>query len=256
MAMPVSARPQGGSVSPSLRVLTEFQFLVEDRPVLLPHSVERVLAFLGMNNAPVKRARIAGSLWPDIAESRANGGLRSALWRLRRVTGVIREQNHSLALSPDVNVDIADMTELTRALVTRPTRPALDRIPDLVGASAILPGWDDEWLVVERERYRIRRLRALEKSAEALLTAGDHAGALDAALASVDTEPYRETAHRLVIRVHIAEGNYAEAIRAYQSYCALVSDELGIPPSSRIDGLVAPLANLPAHGRSPRMTRR
>ena len=247
MAIVGSARSIGGRLGAgfrrsSLRLLTEFQLLIDGRTITLPHSVERVVAFLGISQVPVSRVRLAATLWPDVADYRANGDLRSALWRMRRITGVIEEVDSRLSLAGEVEVDIVDLTELTQALILEPAPPALDRLPDLVRAHEILPGWDEEWLIVERERYRIHRLRALERSAEALLAADDYAAALDAALASVVTEPYRETAHRLVIQIHIAEGNNAEALRAYRCYRSLVADELGIAPSSMMDDLVAPLS--------------
>ena len=226
-----------------LRLLAEFQLLVDGMAVVLPHSVERIVAFLAISRVPVIRARLAASLWPDVADQRANGDLRSALWRLRRVTGVIRELDSRLELAPGIDVDVSEMTELTHALIVEPVRPALDRVPDLVHGDEILPGWDEEWLIVERERYRLLRLRALERSAEALLADGEHAAALDAALACVATEPYRESAHRLVVRIHLAEGNTAQAVRSYRSFRSLLDEELGIAPSALMDDLVAPLAD-------------
>jgi DNA-binding SARP family transcriptional activator len=236
-------RPERGALRrASLHLLAEFQLLVEGKAITLPHSVERILAFLGICHAPVARARLASTLWPDVANDRANHDLRSALWRLRRLTGVIREEDRRLALTPDVHVDFMEIADLTRSLIVEPGPTALDRVPDLVRANEILPGWEEEWLVVERERFRMTRVRALERSAEALLAAHEYVGALEAALASVATEPFRESAHRLVIQVHIAEGNYAEAILAYQAYRSLVTDELGVMPSSMMDELVASLA--------------
>lgn len=230
---------QGGVRRPTLRLFAEFQFLVDGVPLTLPHSCERVLAFLGISPVPVSRTRLAGNLWPDVAEHRAKGDLRSALWRLRRITGVVREDHQRLALAPGVHVDLGDMAGLARSILEEPDPATLDRVPDLVGALDLLPGWDEDWLVVERERYRVTRLRALERSAEALLATGEHAGALAAALASVATEPYRETAHRLVIQIHLSEGNYAEALRAYQAYRSLLTEELGISPSPLMEDLVA-----------------
>jgi DNA-binding SARP family transcriptional activator len=244
MSMTTRRNPgvESGLCASRLRLLAGFGLLVDGEAITLPHSVERVLAFLGLKQRPVSRAQLAGNLWPDVTEHRANGDLRSALWRLRRLTRVIREENHRLALAPDVDVDLIEMADLTESLIQAPGRPALDRVSELVRADAILPGWDEEWLIVERERYQMVRLRALERSAEVLLAANDYAGALQAALASVDTEPYRETAHRLVIQIHIAEGNNAQAIRAYNAYRSLVTYELGIVPSCKMDELVVPLS--------------
>src|SRR5688500_15097697 len=99
-----------------LTLLAEFQLHVYGKVVRLPHSVERILAFLGVAQAPVSRARIAATLWPEVDDRRANGDLRSALWRLRRITGVIHEENHRLALATQVGVDVTEMSGLSRSL--------------------------------------------------------------------------------------------------------------------------------------------
>jgi DNA-binding SARP family transcriptional activator len=249
LAIAAAAGPTAGGLQPgflhraSLYLLAEFQLRVDGKAIRLPHSVERIVAFLGMNRAPVNRTRLAASLWPEVTDHRANGDLRSALWRLRRITGVICDEGCLLALAPEVEVDVLDMAQLTQSLIAEPEQPSLGRLSELVRAEDILPGWDEEWLVVERERYRVLRLRALERASEALFAADDYAPALEAALAATSTEPYRESAHRLVIQIHLAEGNNAEAILAYQSYRALLDDELGIAPSSLMDDLVAPLTS-------------
>ena len=54
----------------------------------------------------------------------------------------------------------------------------------------------------------------------------------------MQAEPLRETAHRLVIRVHLQQGNVAEAIRQYRAYERMPADELGAPPSPVIRSLI------------------
>jgi DNA-binding SARP family transcriptional activator len=39
----------------------------------------------------------------------------------------------------------------------------------------------------------------------------------------------------------LAEGNASEAIRAYRDYRAVLSDEIGIKPSSAMEDLVRPM---------------
>ena len=243
MSVPNGSGADGLVHQSRLTLLAEFQLRVSATVIRLPHSVERVLAFLGVTRGPVSRSLVAATLWPEVDGRRANGDLRSALWRLRRITGVIQEENRRLALAPQVNVDVTEMVGLSASLIAAPETPLLTRLPELVCAHAILPGWDEDWLVVERERYRLTRLRALEHSAEWLLARGRLSEALDAALAAVDAEPYRESAHRLSVRIHIAEGNPAEAVRAYETYRAMVAAELGIPPSPLMDELVAPFVS-------------
>lgn len=64
------------------------------------------------------------------------------------------------------------------------------------------------------------------------------AEAIEVGLAAVHNEPLRESAHRAVISVHLAEGNRSEALRHYAYYRQLVNDELGIEPSTRMEMLV------------------
>jgi len=102
----------------------------------------------------------------------------------------------------------------------------------------LLPGWYDDWVLVERERMNQLRLHALEAFTDVLIQRADHAGALETALTAVAVDPLRESAHRLLIRVHLAEGNAAEALRQYERFRRLLRDSLHIEPSRQMAELV------------------
>lgn len=70
---------------------------------------------------------------------------------------------------------------------------------------------------------------------------GDHHHAHQAALAAVQTDPLRESAHRTLVELHLADGNPAQAVRQYQSYRTRLRTELGMEPSPHIHELVRPL---------------
>jgi DNA-binding SARP family transcriptional activator len=223
-----------------LRLATEFQLQIGDRHIGVPHGVQRLLAFLAIARQPVHRSRVAGQLWPDVAEWRALGNLRSVLWRLRQVRSrAVRSVGDRLSLDPAVRVDIRELTELSTHLLDEVDGPSLRRLPELVEASDILPGWEEEWLVIERERFRELRLRALERACEAMIVRGDTRHGVQACLAAVEAEPFRESAQRLLVRMHLSEGNRAAALRSYLAFRDLVEHELGIEPSDLMDDLVA-----------------
>lgn len=236
---PQPSRARRDRAGLQLELLRSFRLVHGRTVVSMPHGLERVVAYLALARGPISRSRLAGALWPDVPERRAHGDLRSALWRLHRLCGVVDRDGQRLALAPEIDVDLANVADLTRSLIHRSASDALDRLPELVDGVEILPGWDEEWLVVERERYRLQRLRALERAAEAFLAHNDHARAMEAALAAISSEPYRESAHRLLVRIHLAEGNASEALRAYHVYCGIVEEELGIRPSSQMEELIA-----------------
>ena len=56
-------------------------------------------------------------------------------------------------------------------------------------------------------------------------------------------EPLRESSHRLLIRIHLTEGNAAEAIREFKLCGRLFRDQLGLEPSPQLAELVANLTN-------------
>ena len=244
------ARPAARPTQSRLHLLRRFRLIHRGDALSLPYSLERVVAYLAIAHGPVSRSQLAGALWPDVPERRANGDLRSALWRLHRLCGVIDRDDHTLALAPDLDVDLARVTLLSEALIHRPAPEALMGFTELVEGSDILPGWDEEWLIVERERYRLLRLRALERAGEAFLAANDLARAMEVCLASIASEPYRESAHRLLVRVHLAEGNGAEALRAYELYARIVEHELGIRPSRLMERLIGSVRTANAAARA------
>ena len=61
---------------------------------------------------------------------------------------------------------------------------------------------------------------------------------IDAGLVAVRAEPLRESAHRVLIKAHLAEGNHGEASRQYSSYRHLMLAELGVEPSPHLRELL------------------
>jgi tetratricopeptide (TPR) repeat protein len=78
------------------------------------------------------------------------------------------------------------------------------------------------------------RLRALEALAAAgLRQGGRELGAAEqAARAAIAAAPFRESAHRLLMEIHEAAGNPAEALRAFEELRTLLRDELGTAPGA------------------------
>ncbi|HEU5110095.1 MAG TPA: bacterial transcriptional activator domain-containing protein, partial [Micromonosporaceae bacterium] len=102
----------------------------------------------------------------------------------------------------------------------------------------LLPDWEDDWVLMERERFRQIRLHALENLADRLIDQGSYGEAVDAAMAAVASEPLRETAQRTLIRAYLTEGNTTDAVRQYRRYERLLSAELGIAPSTSLRDLL------------------
>jgi DNA-binding SARP family transcriptional activator len=237
-----SCDPKGGPHAAKLTLMGEFELIISGRQLRIPHSAERVLTYLALAERPVARTRLAGVLWGDGCDESAAKSLRTTLWRIRRAgANLVLARDNRLRLYPEVSVDVTDMTGLAKRLIHQPDPWALARLPLLVECVELLPDWDDEWVVADRERYRLLRLEALERAALALMERHRLGDALIAALAAVQAEPLRESACRLVMQVQIAQGNAAEAIHSYHEYQSLLRQELNLVPSRLMDQLVQPL---------------
>lgn len=228
-----------GSGRAHLTLVEEFALLTSGQRLLVPHVAERVLTYLALANRPVARLRLAGALWPDCTDQGASKCLRSALWRLRQVDpDLVEISGERLRLDPDVVVDVTQLSSLAQRLVIAPDADALSQVQLLLDHVDLLPDWDEEWVVANRERYRLVRLAALESAACALIGIGQPGPALITAMAVIDVEPLRESARRIVMQIHLAQGNAVEAIQEHQRYRRLLVSEFGVEPSAEIARLL------------------
>ncbi|HEY2073463.1 MAG TPA: BTAD domain-containing putative transcriptional regulator [Gaiellaceae bacterium] len=218
-----------------LRLLNAFEVVCDGASVELPLGAQRLVAFVALRRRPVRREYAAGMLWLDVSDERAAANLRSTLWRIQKLTPQLLDTaGGRLCLASDVQIDLHAAEQAAHGVLAG----ASDR-PDLrLFAADVLPDWYDEWLVLERERFRQFRLSALEELCERWTTAGRLGEALELGLLSVAGEPLRESAHRALIRVHIATGNAAEALRQYGVCRRLLYDQLGIEPTQQLRELI------------------
>jgi DNA-binding SARP family transcriptional activator len=219
-----------------LRLLGGFELACSGRTLPLPLAGQRLLAFLGLRAHPLLRSHIAGTLWLDSSEHRSQASLRSTLWRINQASQDLVEAGRShIALAHAVDVDVRTMASKAHALIAGHDY-SMDDKTDL--ADDLLPDWYDDWVIWERERLRQLRLHALEALALRLMRAGRHGEAVEASQTAIRDEPLRESAHRVLILVHLAEGNPAEALRQYRMYEHLMGSELNVEPSPLIRHLV------------------
>ena len=232
-----------GSNKVHLALLGGFECIYGGCSVLLPLGSQRLLALLALRDAGLHRTVAGERLWHDSTPERAAANLRSALWRGRRLgnTTMIDSVGPRLRLAPAVDVDLRQILNHHSDLAHPgpPCHGISDHLALVeVMTHRLLPEWSEDWLVLERARWEEFRLHALENLAGQLLADGRYLDALQTALAASSIEPIRETAHRIIIEVHLAEGNTASALKYYQHYRGLLRRELGVAPSARLDQLV------------------
>jgi DNA-binding SARP family transcriptional activator len=223
-------------------LLGGFGLLLGSTLLSVPRASQRLIAFLALHGGMVRRAAVAGTLWPDASERHAYSNLRQALARLRSTAReALAASKLELGLAEGVTVDIRQARALARRLLDPAVTPAQSELGTAavgVLSAELLPDWYDDWVLVEAEDWRQLRLHALEGLAGRLAAAGRWGEAAGAACAAVRADPLRESARACLIRVHLAEGNQSEAVREFARYQELLHVDLGLEPTLRLRHLI------------------
>ncbi|MFF8594809.1 BTAD domain-containing putative transcriptional regulator [Streptomyces sp. NPDC015220] len=226
----------------SLRVLGGFELRIDWHAVYLPPAAQRLLVCLALHAHGVPREHAAELLWPDLPLARAGASLRSTLWRISRRSDrrLVDLRAARLAISDQVDVDLHAATGYAAALANGCARDAPStEVPALL-REEFLPSWYDDWLTDTREHFHQTRLYALEAVSRHHRRHGRMWAAMMYAMAAVEAEPLRESAHREITATHLAEGNAAEALRHFECYRRRLRSELGLCPSTDYRRLLAP----------------
>lgn len=206
--------PPDSATEPAVRLmlLGGFELRVHGEVVDVQPAVKRLAALVALTPHGLARDFAAFQLWPDKDEARARANLRSTLWRLRQLdAAVLWASATHLSLADSVWLDTRDGMAGTERDDWVPA-PFDTLMADL------LPDWYDEWVEVERERFRQLRLGHLESRAQQALQTGDPSTAIQLALAALAIDSTRCSAHRVVVAAHLAEGNEWEAERERARY--------------------------------------
>jgi DNA-binding SARP family transcriptional activator len=225
-----------------LALLEGFALTRDGAEVALPTPARRLLAFLALRDQPLLRDYVAETLWIDATRDHAAGSMRSALFTVRRACpDAVEASNGRLVVGPSLVIDVREAVTSARRLLSPSDEPCHIDPRGLPFSGDILPDWYDDWVVIERERFRELRVHALEAVCARLTSVGRFGEAMEAGLAAAKGEPLRESAHRAVIGVHLAEGNRAQALAEYRHFRDRLERELGIAPSARMDQLIGEL---------------
>jgi len=195
------------------------------------------------------REELAGALWPDLDTT---GGLRNLRVTLSYLVAVlepdrkdgtppffVRSERTALRLASHgwLTVDARQFDELCdrAAEADRSGEPsaALDlyrRALRLYRGPYLSDAGYEEWALPHRDRLSARFVAAAVRAGELTLAAGNVDEALRVAARALETEPWAEDAHRLMVAAHLARGDRAAARRAMDT-CLAQLDDLGVRPT-------------------------
>ena len=212
-------------------------------PRLRSHKEQWLLALLILHShRPVERDWLAGTLWPESAESQAAYNLRRSLSNLRQALGtqafrLLSPTTHSLQF--DLSEATVDVLAFDQA-IAQGDPPSLENAVAL-HSSPLLEGCTEEWAVPERQAREQAYLNALETLAAHAMNKGDASEAVGLLRRVVSVEPLRESAQRALMEALSASGDQAAAILTYRDLRLLLRRELNAEPDPETSALFAKL---------------
>lgn len=251
----------------SLTLFGSFTAVIGGTSLRLPTDKTRaLLTYLAITaDTPLRREMLAALFWPDQPDELARQNLRKTLARLRQAITDVEPAlpDHLFALTKQT-IELhaahcpADVRTFRLHLETVRKHPhdTLARCPDclalletavaLYRQGELLAGLSlpdaypfEEWLLMQRENLYQQQLSALHD----LTAAYEQQGVVDKARQyahwQIQQEPWREEAHRQLMRLLAGQGQRAEAIAQYQACRQLLQAELGVEPSAETEALLA-----------------
>jgi DNA-binding SARP family transcriptional activator len=217
-----------------IRLLGDFDVRIDGEPVDIPsRPAQSLLAYLVLNaEARHRREKLAGMLWPDSAESNARSNLRHALWRLRKVIGNRHFDSDKVSISfipqGECAVDAASLED-------EHDEKSAEGLIRCVGeyGGELLPGFYENWVVLERERLRASFEQKIQRLLDLLINSGSWMDALEWAERWIALGHVPETAFRAMMIAYGGMGDLAGVAASYQRCQEALRSELGVEPSEQ-----------------------
>jgi DNA-binding SARP family transcriptional activator len=202
------------------------------------------------------RQALAGLFWGDYGDTHAFHSLSTGLWRLRKCLHPlqlpqqpylfvdrrwVRFNTESL-----YSLDVAEFeTRVCKGQQMSKTSP--DHAAPLFGQAlefyrgALLEGCYADWCLAERERLHQLYLQALLHLMVYYGARQNYSEAIAMGQRILSDDPLREDIHRELMKLHVLDGQPAEAFKQYRICEEVLRKELDIEPMAETEELVAKL---------------
>jgi DNA-binding SARP family transcriptional activator len=197
---------------------------------------------------PLHREALLEALWPEVDPETGTRNLHVAISTVRRFVEpdagrgaaclIVREGDaYRLALPEAAAVDVWAFEEgLAAGRAAQSAQDpdgaiaGLERALDAYAGELLPEAGPAEWVVLARERYRMKASEATLALCDVHLTRGDAARAVAAAERGLAIDRYRDAQWRHLITACELAGDRAAAVRARRSYEQMLA-ELGLAPN-------------------------
>jgi DNA-binding SARP family transcriptional activator len=219
-----------------------------------------LLCYLLLNkHYPHHREQLAANFWSECSTSAARKRLRNVIWLLRKSFQSIGAPIDKYLVITEDTVFFINSSEYW--LDTEIFEKMIQQCQDLSGRTLsteqveeleaavelyigdLLENIYEDWVLYDRERYRISYLNALSKLMVYHGINGNYERGLAYGECILSRDCTREKIHRRMMWLHSLSGNRDAALTQYQYCCQILQDELGIRPMEETQQIYHQLQN-------------
>jgi DNA-binding SARP family transcriptional activator len=237
-----------------IRLLGQFDVRLDGKRILIPSRAgQSLLAYLVLTaGTPHRREKLGGILWPDFSDDAARKNLRHELWRIRKAISTQQPTAADYLLAEELAITFNRQAEywLDAAQLERPELDLGSLISNLsLYQGELLPGFYEDWIVLERERVRGILDAKMEQLLAQLISAERWMAVQEQAERWLSLGHTVEPAYRALMLAYGARGDMAKVSSIYQRCMDELDEKFGLEPSAETralyDGLLKG-AHIPA----------
>lgn len=234
-----------------VRFLGQFDVRADGKRVVIPSRAgQSLFAFLLLTaGTRHRREKLAGQFWPDTLEESARGNLRRELWRVRKA---LADQGSSAAetlLAEEMTISFnveseywLDVAQLERNITSEDSLN--ERVNQVsLYRGELLPGFYEDWVVLERERVQALFEGRLQELLQSLIADQRWAAVLEWGEHWIAHGQTPEPAYRALMLAYAARGDRAKVAGTFERCVQALQQELGVEPSGETrelyEGLLA-----------------
>lgn len=222
-----------------IHTLGELSITQDGQPLeFATRKVEALLVYLACAGRPCPREVLAELLWQDRSQAQSQANFRAALSRLNQhLAAYLTVTRQTVELNLEhAWLDVAQLQAGLRA-ENWDDALALYRGDFLAGFSVRDSQGFDDWVLLERERLKIRVIEALDTLTRRQLDRGEYAGGIARCQQLLQLDPWREDIHARLMRLWAASGQRTAALAQYEACRSILAADLAVEPGAELTSL-------------------
>jgi DNA-binding SARP family transcriptional activator len=174
-------------------------------------------------------------LWPDSTEANSKGYLRNAIWRIRKTLKDISSDSSDYILSNKINIAFNHKLPFwvdTQDLEKSKGQSAQELLEETsLYHGELLPGFYEDWVVLERERLRTVFDRKMHRLLQFLIDDKSWEQVIEQAERWISLGDTPEPAYRALMIAYASLGDKGKALRSLSAVLDALEHELGVSPT-------------------------